>query len=162
MTGIFYGSSMGNTEAAAQLIKNEFQEGAEIINVATATTSDFERFDTLILGTSTWGVGDLQDDWEEKITELEKADLHGKTIAFFGLGDQQMYSDSYVDAMGLLWGAIKESGAQFVGLWPTEGYDFTHSRAVVNETFIGLALDEDNQGDLTSTRIIQWVNSLKR
>ncbi|MGD1833534.1 MAG: flavodoxin [Sphaerochaetaceae bacterium] len=160
MTGIIYGSSMGNTEAAARIIKDKLGDGAEIIDVASVSAKDFERFDMLILGTSTWGVGDLQDDWEEKLPELQKADLSGKKIAFFGLGDQQMYGDSYVDAMGLLYEAVADSAAVCIGAWPTEGYDFTASKAVINDKFIGLALDEDNQSDLTESRISEWMEGL--
>ena len=34
----------------------------------------------LILGTSTWGAGELQDDWYDGLKVLQGADLSGKTI----------------------------------------------------------------------------------
>ncbi len=48
-----------------------------------------------------------------------------------------------------------------MGQWPTEGYDFDASKAVKNGQFVGLALDEDNQSELTESRITTWVAQLK-
>ncbi|RMF69726.1 MAG: flavodoxin FldA, partial [Cyanobacteria bacterium J069] len=46
--------------------------------------------------------------------------------------------------------------------WPTDGYDFNESKAVRDGKFVGLAIDEDNQSDLTTERIQSWVAQLKR
>ena len=52
---------------------------------------------------------------------------------------------------------VRERGGQIVGLWPTEGYEFTHSDAVVDEGyFAGLAIDEVNQPQLTEERVAAW------
>ena len=49
----------------------------------------------------------------------------------------------------------------FVGHWSTSGYHFEASRALVDENhFIGLAIDEDRQPELTSERINIWVKQL--
>ncbi|MFN9675593.1 MAG: flavodoxin FldA, partial [Microcystis sp.] len=52
-------------------------------------------------------------------------------------------------------------GGKTVGYWPTDGYDFNESKALKNGKFVGLALDEDNQSDLTEQRIKTWVAGLK-
>ena len=56
---VIYGSSTGNTENAAQQIAGAF--GTVAVNIAKAAAEDFDA-PLLILGTSTWGLGELQDD----------------------------------------------------------------------------------------------------
>lgn len=161
MIGIFFGSTTGNTEQAAQHIQKKLQADADVINVTEMTKDNLEKYDMLLLGSSTWGSGDLQDDWETRMDVLESADLSGKKVGFFGCGDQSMYPDTFADALGIIYRAIKDSGAEFIGEWPAEEYDYTGSEAVVNGSFIGLVLDEDNQSDLTEQRIADWTATLK-
>ncbi len=160
MTGIIYGSTMGNTENAAKKIAEQLGD-AELIEVSEMNSDTFAKYDMVLLGSSTWGVGDLQDDWEGAIDVLRDADLSGKKVGFFGCGDQEMYADSFVDALGTLYEAVKDSADAVVGAWPTDNYEFSNSRAVVDGKFVGLALDEDNQSDMTDERISDWVASLK-
>ncbi len=160
MIGIFYGSSMGNTEEAANLIKSKLNKESKIINVTEMTKESLNDFDTILLGSSTWGLGDLQDDWDRKLSVLKEADLSNKKIGFFGCGDQESYSDTFADALGIIYEVVKDSGAEFIGSWSTEGYSFSASAAVYNDSFIGLVLDEDNQADMTEDRIEAWVASL--
>ena len=69
---VIFGSTTGATESAAAEIAAAF--GVQAINIANATAADFQA-DLLILGSSTWCVGELQDDWAAKIGLLEQADL---------------------------------------------------------------------------------------
>lgn len=160
MTGIIYGTTMGNTEDAANIIANNIEGETKVVEVSTLKEETIADCDVLLLGSSTNGFGELQDDWEVKIDELKKYDLKNKKIGFFALGDQESYPDSFVGAMGELYEAVKETGAELIGSWPVDGYDFTDSTAVVDGKFIGLALDEDNQSDLTEQRIADWVKTL--
>ena len=82
---VIFGSTTGCTEAAANIIAANF--GTTAINVANAAPADFQA-DLLILGTSTWGVGDLQDDWFAGVQMLDGIDLKGKKAAVFAMGDQ--------------------------------------------------------------------------
>lgn len=162
-TAIFYGSDSGNTEAAAQAIAKEFI-GTEVYLANIANTKDvqqLEDFDFIILGTPTWGYGDLQEDWERFLPKLKKANLKGKTVALFGLGDSSAYPDTFVDAMAELYEVVTQCGATVVGQVSIENYDFDSSRAVLDDFFVGLALDEDNESDLTEKRISDWVTKLK-
>ncbi len=160
--GIFYGSSGGATERVAKMIKEALDMDADLIDVAYAKAEDFDRYDKIVLGSSTWGDGDLQDDWEDFWEEFKKVDLRGKTVALFGLGDQEEYPDTFVDAMGTLYLLVLKKGANIVGTgWPTEGYDFEASTAVADGAFVGLAIDEDNQEDLTSQRVWKWAEGVK-
>ncbi|WP_319559371.1 flavodoxin FldA [Marispirochaeta sp.] len=159
--GIIYGSSTGNTEAAASIIQSRM-EGAEVMNISgLSSVDDLKKYDLIILGSSTWGLGDLQDDWDVQINNLKKLDLSGKKVAFFGTGDQASYPDTFVDAMGILYDAAAETNASLIGAWPVDGYEHTESRAVRNGKFVGLALDEDNQADLTEERIFGWVELIR-
>ena len=78
-----------------------------------------------------------------------------------GLGDADGYPDTFLDAMGIIHDRIKDKGATFVGAWPTDGYNFEASKGVVDGKFLGLAIDEDNQKDLTDKRVADWVALLK-
>ncbi len=160
--GLFYGSTTGNTEEAAQMIQAEFGSDVCITHdVANASAADVEGFDNLIFGASTWGIGDMQDDFEEFLSELDNVDFSGKKVAIFGLGDQDGYADSFVDAIGTIYKLASEKGAEVVGKVSTDGYSFDDSTAVDGDFFMGLPLDEENQGGDTPTRIQSWTTELK-
>lgn len=61
----------------------------------------------------------------------------------------------------LIYEELINKGANIIGHTLTEGYDFDSSKAVVDDEFVGLALDEDNQSDLSKDRIAQWCESIK-
>lgn len=160
--GIFYGSSTGNTETAAKLIQNEFGiDHAEIFDVSNVKESAIEQFSTLIFGSSTWGVGDIQDDFEAFLPIISTANLAGKKVAIFGLGDQESFAGSYVDAIGEIYEAIRNNGCKVIGQVSVDGYEYESSLAEIDGQFVGLPLDEDNQPDLTQERIKKWVLQLK-
>lgn len=158
--GLFYASSTGNTEDVAKEIKEVIGDRVELHNIADCADDAMGSYDKLIFGISTWGEGDLQDDWEEYIANLNESNLSGKTISMFGLGDQEEYCDYYLDAMGTIYDKTIEAGATVVGSWPTDGYDFDESTAVRDGEFVGLALDEDNQDDLTTQRVKAWTQNI--
>lgn len=161
--GLFYGTQTGNTQSAAETIQQEFGGSSvvELHDVANADTDDFADYDCLIIGCPTWNIGELQSDWEGFYEELDSIDFTGKKVAYFGPGDQVGYADNFQDAMAILEEKISELGGTTVGHWSTDGYDFNESKAVKDGKFVGLALDDDNQSELTDTRIKQWVAQLK-
>lgn len=158
-TAIIYGSSTGATQSIAEKIKNHF-DNADLFDVADVSIDQLEPYDHLILGASTTGVGDLQDDWEIFLPKFEKMDFSGKTIALFGLGDSASFSTSYAGSMSHIYKPLKGK-ARLVGSVSAEGYNFDESDAVVDGKFVGLALDEDNEYDKTDSRIDIWVKDLK-
>jgi flavodoxin I len=158
--GIFYGSSTGNTEAVANQIKDAFGD-ADIFEINADALTNIASYDVVLLGSSTWGFGDLQDEWEDVLDSLDGLDLTGKKVSFFGTGDQFNYDETFCDAMGILYEALQNSGANFIGKVLTDSYQFSASRAVVDDQFVGLALDEDNQNEMTDDRIQAWVQQLK-
>ncbi|MBN2248965.1 MAG: flavodoxin [Campylobacterales bacterium] len=160
--GIFYGSSGGTTESVAEDILSALGLEADIHDIADVGVERLNDYSHLIIGSSTWGDGELQDDWDDVFEAYEKLDFSGKTVAFFGLGDQEGYGDYFVNAMGTLHKTAVKNGAKVVGDgWPTDGYDYEESEAVNENGFVGLAIDEDNQDDLTEERIAKWVESIR-
>lgn len=154
-TVVIYGSSTGTCESIAEKIASRL--GAELLNVQDLTADVVVANQNLILGTSTWGAGELQDDWYDGINVLKSSDLTGKVIALFGCGDAESYGDTFVGGIGELYDAVKDSGAQIVGAVSTDGYTFDDSAAVVNGQFVGLPLDEVNEDGKTDGRIDAWV-----
>ena len=155
---VIYGSSMGNTETAAEKIAKALG-GIDCLNIADIDSDKINGYDKLICGTSTWGSGDMQDDWDS--FDFGSLNLSGKTVAVFGMGDSSSYSDTFCGGMGKLANVLKEAGATLVGEVSTSGYDFEDSEAVVDGKFVGLALDNDNQEDMTDDRINNWVELIK-
>lgn len=161
--GIFYGSSGGSTAEAAYKIANELSRKgfkADVVNIAEATHDTFDRYHNIILGTSTMGMGVLQDDWENMLVHVSEADLTGKKVAIFGTGDQETYPDTFADGMGVLFDTVKGAGGLLVGKWSTDGYKFRESHAVVDRDFVGLVLDADTQPLHSTSRIRAWVDEL--
>lgn len=160
--GIFYGSSTGNTEVIADKIQQKFGEDrADVFNIDAVEKAEIEQYTYLIFGTSTWGLGDMQDDWEEFTEVLKSIDLSKKMVALFGLGDQEVYTESFVNGMGELFEHISKK-TNMVGEWPTEGYDFISSKAVKKGKFVGLAIDYDNEPKKADEKIETWVKQLQK
>lgn len=168
--GIFFGTDTGNTRRIAKDIATKL--GAAIadkpVNVRTASVTDMLAYDILILGTPTYGegllpglsTGNATESWEEFLPALAGQDFSGKKVAIYGLGNQKSYPDEFVDAMFYLYEQFKQCNATLVGAWNTEGYQFKTSKAVIDGRFVGLALDQENQKDLTIGRLDTWLTML--
>lgn len=161
--GIFYGSTTGNTKKIAEKIKANLEPGlVDIYDVRYMKQSDVERYDNIILGSSTWGEGILQSDFEEFLYGvLKRANLKGKKIAIFGTGDSAIYPESFADSMGVIFEALEGKGAIFVGEFPTEDYEFVSSLSIFGDKFIGLPLDDDSDEEQNKLRISLWTDLLK-
>jgi flavodoxin I len=162
--GLFFGTQTGNTQTAAELIQKEFGGNSvvDLHDISRVEASDFEQYGCIIVGCPTWNIGELQSDWEGFYDELDSIAFSGKKVAYFGAGDQVGYADNFQDAMGILEEKISSLGGKTVGFWSTDGYEHNESRAEKNGKFVGLAIDDDNQSDLTGTRIKDWVTQLKQ
>ena len=134
---VIYGSTTGMTEAVAAKIANSL--GAQVFNVNAADAAAFDA-ELLVLGSSTWGICDLQDDWAAKLDEV-KGNFAGKKVAVFGLGDSQGFADSFCVAAETIANAAKDAGATLVG-------DV-------------LKLDDTNESDQTDGKIAAWVETIK-
>ncbi len=156
-TAIFFGSTTGTTESVVGKVGELL--GAEVFSASEI--DKVEEYDFVIFASSTWGMGDLQDEWFDALDRLKTKNLSGKKVGFIGIGDQEGFGDTFVDAIGIIYDEIKDMGITLVGKTSTDGYSFSGSRAVVDDEFVGLVIDENNQSDLTDERINAWVEKVK-
>ncbi len=161
-TGIFYGSATGTTADVARRIARLMNVGDSDVHDVAGTRPDLVgNYDLLILGSSTWGNGELEDDWYDFVAGLQVLDLTGKKIALFGCGDETM-SDTFCDAVGILYDRLKDTGATFVGEYHADGYTFERSAASDGATMRGLVLDEVNHPEMTDLRLRAWTDKIKQ
>ena len=161
--GVFYGSTTGTTEDVARQIAEKLNvPSGHIYDVSKITEDLIREYDVLVLGTSTWGAGELQDDWYDGVKILKKCDLSHKYVALFGCGDSDSYYDTFCDGIGILYEELKDTNCKFCGTINTTGYTFDSSIAVVNGKFIGLPIDEVNEDNQTEERISAWAEQVKQ
>ncbi len=168
--GIFFGTDTGNTRRIAKDIATTL--GATVadkpVNIRNASVEDLLQYSVLILGTPTYGEGELPgldfgtptESWAEFLPKLDGHDFSGKTVAIYGLGNQKSYPDDFISAVYYLHEQFNRCGANLIGTWSTEGYTFKRSKAVVSDRFLGLALDQENQKELSKDRLAAWLDSI--
>ena len=164
--GFFFGSSTGNTEAIAYKIAEKLEEMTEegiieVHNIGASSPEQILKYDKIIMGIPTWNTGELQDDWDVFLPNIEKMDFKGKTVAMFGLGDQNGYGFNFLDALGILADEVIVSGAKMIGFWSTQHYEFEESLALDEGVFMGLGIDQDGQASMTDRRIDWWCEQIK-
>lgn len=161
--GLFYSTASGKTEEVADLIKDVLGDlGEGPTDIGDIDVSSLSGYKQLIVGAPTWNTGADEGRsgtaWDDALVKIKGVDLSNTHVAVFGLGDQESYGDYFCDAMEELYSVFKGTGAKMVGMWPTEGYNHSDSKAEVEPgMFCGLAVDQDNQDDLTEGRVAEWV-----
>lgn len=169
--GIFFGTDTGSTRLVAKKIYAVL--GAELAdkpkNINRTRPAELLQYDALILGTPSYGAGDLpglaagcqEANWAEFVPHLDAVDLSGKRIALFGLGHQERYASRFASSLIKLYHVFYGYGAEIVGSWSTEGYQFEHSDAIIDNRFVGLVLDQRGQPHLSDERINTWLLQVK-
>jgi len=161
---LIYGSCTGRTEYVAEQIVEALKPEVELelVDVHKIKPEDLPGWDFILCGIPTWDVGELEYGWHDVYVKLDDVDMTNVSVAMFGLGDQATYVDTYQDAMGILYEKLVERGATGgIAFTSTDTHVFEESKGVIEGQFCGLALDEDNQEDLTESRIEEWANALK-
>lgn len=161
--GIFYGSSTGSTMKAAQQIGVQLNVSPnDIFDISRVAPAHVGEYEVLILGSSTWGKGDLQEDWFDFGTALKVMDLKDKTVAIFGCGNEKMMN-TFCNAVGKLNDIIAPTGAKIIGQFNAEGFNFKKSEAQIEGLPLmkGLVLDNENHMNLTAPRIKAWAQLIK-
>ncbi|MXP67543.1 flavodoxin FldA [Pantoea sp. Aalb] len=165
--GIFFGSDTGNTEKIAIMLQKQLlsylnnKNTVELYDISKSIKEDLEKFNVLLLGIPTWYYGEVQCDWDDFLPILKEINFYGKFIAIFGCGDQEDYTEYFCDAMKPIKDIVETNGAVIIGKWPIENYYFESSKSLLDDkNFIGLALDEDRQPELTSQRLEKWVKQI--
>lgn len=162
-TAIIYSYNTQKSKKVAEKVIAAFgEQEIESVNAEELTKDVLNKFDNFILSAPTWFDGELPNYWDEFVPDLEEMDLKNKKFAIFGLGDQKGYTENFCDAIGLLAEILEECGATIVGETSVEGYTFESSRAQRGDSFIGLAIDQENQARKTKQRVEDWVEQLKK
>ncbi|WP_027853888.1 flavodoxin [Marinobacterium litorale] len=170
--GIFFGTETGTTRLIAKKLYKIL--GSDIadkpVNVNRISPADLLQYDALILGTPSYGEGDIpgkgasgcfEPNWEEFLAMMGRPDMKGKRIAMFGLGAQERYSERFASSLMALYQVFAGLGAEMIGEWSTEGYTFQYSASAIGDQFVGLVIDQRTQGMHTEERLQAWVDQIK-
>jgi flavodoxin I len=162
--GVFYGSSTGNTAMIARIIKEHLPEyEVDLFDVAHTSPEKIQEYKCLIFGVATWGNAEIQDDFSAFLQGFQKELFKSKLLALFGTGDQETYGNTFADGLGVLYEKMKPYPMKIIGQWENRDYSFESSLALQDDdTFVGLVLDEDNQHDMTISRIKQWCDQINQ
>lgn len=169
---IYFGSDYGTTENISNSIKDNLEKldnkfNIDIYNINNVNVDDFNKYDVILLGTSTSYYGELQSDWEDFLPKLKDINFKEKLVAFFGCGNQEDYPECFCDGIGILYDNLVKhhENIKLIGLWNKneKEYKFTSSKALSKDNenkFLGLIIDDDNQPDLTDNRIETWCKQI--
>ena len=165
-TALIYWPKKGNVENTAAKIAAYFDKDTiDVLTISKVEVSKLADYDLIIIGGSTIGADNWEDahttKWYKFFEDLKSIKLTGRKAAIYGLGDQVLYPEHFVDGMAIIRDEFKAAGADIIGAWPVEGYEHTDSRSQEGDHFIGLALDDDQQPELSNDRIDKWVAKLK-
>ncbi len=169
--GIFFGTDTGTTRLVAKKIYKQLGDeiAAKPKNINRSSADELMEYDALILGTPSYGVGDLpgtavgcmEPNWADFAPQLDGCDFSGKKVALFGLGHQERYASRFASSLIKLYQLFYGYGADIIGRWSTEGYEFEHSDAIMEGQFVGLVIDHRGQSFLTDERIETWLTQVK-
>ncbi|MDE6556257.1 MAG: flavodoxin domain-containing protein, partial [Duncaniella sp.] len=152
----------GTTAEVAKEIGRQLKvEDKDIHDVAETAPSAVGDYDVLILGSSTWGDGDLQEDMATFLDGLQSLDLREKEVAIFGCGDDNM-KDTFCNAVGEIYHKLHDAHPMFIAPFNNLPYTYSHSGADVEGMIVGLCLDQTNHADETPARIKTWVEEIKK
>lgn len=114
---IVFASMTGNTEEISGILEDKIKSlGVEVstfqIDFDDIGAKDLSNYDAILLGTYTWGDGDLPYEVEDFYDDLEDIDLTGKKVGLFGSCDS-FYPEygAAIDKMGV---RFKEIGAEVI------------------------------------------------
>jgi flavodoxin I len=138
---ILYGSTTGKTGLVARCLAGHFP-GAELLDVAHTAVEHLGKYDAVLVGTSTWGTGILQNHWARRMATLPASAFAGKTLAFFGLGDRQAFPETFCAGMEKLKARYAPAAGRVLGP--------------------DLVLDHDNEGARTEALVEAWARTLEQ
>jgi flavodoxin I len=161
---IIYGSTSSSTEQAALKIKKNLEVSYEVnlYNIYKHDISIVKGYKSIIIGCPTWDIGLLQEDWRTTFPNIDKINFKDKKVAYFGAGDQFVYSETFLDALGTLEKKISSLGGKTIGYCSSKDYKFRNSKALRGEKFVGLGFDNDNEPEKTERRINEWCKILRK
>src|SRR5699024_1778451 len=96
-------SMSGTTAQMAQIISKELEKEGQSIVVKDAFetfANELEEYELIIMGSHTWGYGELSDEILDLYDELLEIDLTGKYGVVFGPGDSSY--ELFAEAVDIL------------------------------------------------------------
>ncbi len=140
---IIYGSTLGKTARIAGLIGAELRnlgDDVTLRNVTKTNVEDFNEYDLIILGSSTWDDGMLQFDFRPFAETLKNTDLSKYKFAIFCLGSEKYPHPFY--AGKTLEEIILRSGGKLI------------------TDIFNIDLDHDDEETLRDHEVVEWVKNL--
>lgn len=110
---IVYASMTGNTEACADIVADKLEElgwEVECDECTSVEAEDFVNADLCIVGTYTYGDGDLPDEIVDFYEDLAELDLTGKIYGCFGSGDT--FYDDFCICVDIFEAQFEKTGAK--------------------------------------------------
>ena len=165
-TAILYWAKGGSVEKTATTLLNMIgADKADLFDICSFDPKKIDAYANYIFGSATvgadiWLEASDGNKWNDFFVKLEGKNLSDKKIAAFGLGNQVLYPDHFVNSLGYMKEEVEKLGGRLIGAWPVSGYEFNDSEGLANDTFFGLAIDEDIQPELSEARVRQWIELL--
>lgn len=166
-TVIFFSPMGGNVDRVANKLGELIgKDKVDIIPVKEAEKGDLMKYNKIILagstvGTDHWSNEVIVDEWPEFFAKNKDIGFANKKVAIVGLGNSLLYPEHFADGIAILHERIKQQNGEVLGAVSAEGYDFTDSEALNDEgIFCGLPIDEDNEDELTTPRLENWISIL--
>ena len=167
-TAVFFSPVGGNVNNVANMLGEIIgNDKVDVIPAKEVESGALSDFDQVILVGSTvgadhWSNEQIVDEWPDFFTKNKDIGFENKKVAIIGLGNSVLYPEHFADGMAVLYEKIKEQSGKPLGKVDAEDYDFTDSEALDDEGFFcGLAIDEDNEPELTAGRLEKWISILK-
>lgn len=114
-TIIVFASMTGTTEHVARSIAEAFSNAGEAVVVKDAFevyAEELRSFDRILVGSYTWGNGELSDEILSFYDELANINLTGKLAAAFGSGDSTY--EHFARAVDILEGTLRNQGCEII------------------------------------------------
>lgn len=112
---IGYVSMSGNTEDIATLLQHTCESlGHKVVKTEldALSVSELRDYDGIMLGTYTWGDGDVPYEAEDFVYELEETTLDGLPCVAFGSGDKSY--PKYCGAVDTIEAALQIAGGKLI------------------------------------------------
>ncbi|MDA1475740.1 flavodoxin [Bacillus changyiensis] len=109
---IAFASMSGNTEDIAIVIRDTLTKHSldvTFLELDAVETDSLQTYDYLLIGTYTWGDGDLPYEAETFFEEVASLDLKGKKAACFGSGDYAY--PKFCEAVNTFYNMLEQTGA---------------------------------------------------
>lgn len=110
---IVFASLTGSTEECADFVAEALENHGVTVDIKDslqATANDFENYDICIVGSYTYGDGEIPDEILDFYEELPTIDLSNKVFGVFGSGDT--YYEYFCNAVILFEEQFNKTGAK--------------------------------------------------